>query len=203
MVWHLLVSHPALKTSADEVGVGALTEARRAVFLDRDGVLNRAVVVEGKPYPPASVDVARGARRRAEALVSRLKQPGFALIVVTNQPDVARGTQSREAVDALNQHVAPAGRPGRVWRLLPRRQRGGVPAASHGPGMLLDAAARWGIDLDRSASWSATAGATSTLVGGPACRTVFIDYGYREQRPDPARHCHRSDPGGRRDLDRR
>ena len=75
---------------------------RRAVFLDRDGVLNRAVVREGKPYPPATLaeleilpGVARGARARSRAR-------GFLLIVVTNQPDVARGTQSRETVEEMH-----------------------------------------------------------------------------------------------------
>ena len=72
------------------MGVGAL----RAVFLDRDGVLNRAVVREGKPYPPASLDELEILPDVPEALAT-LKAEGFLLLVVTNQPDVARGTQQR------------------------------------------------------------------------------------------------------------
>ena len=72
-----------------------------AVFLDRDGVINAPIVRDGKPFPPASVEETEILPGVREALV-RLKGAGFDLVVVTNQPDVARGTQTREAVDAIN-----------------------------------------------------------------------------------------------------
>ena len=88
---------------------------RRAVFLDRDGVLNRPVVREGRPCPPQSVDEFALYDGVAEAC-TMLKDAGFLLIVVTNQPDVGRGTQSRAAVEAMHtklrtalQGSAPAG----------------------------------------------------------------------------------------------
>jgi D-glycero-D-manno-heptose 1,7-bisphosphate phosphatase len=73
-----------------------------AVFLDRDGVLNAAVVRDGKPYPPASVEEVRIPRDAADAL-GRLKRHGYQLVVVTNQPDVARGTQRRDVVESINE----------------------------------------------------------------------------------------------------
>ena len=69
--------------------MGVDRENRRAVFLDRDGVINRAVVRDGKPYPPARVDELEVLPGVAAAL-ERLKTAGYLLIVVTNQPDVAR-----------------------------------------------------------------------------------------------------------------
>lgn len=78
-----------------------MTGDRRAVFLDRDGVLNRAIMRNGRPHPPAGLhelDVPAGVR---EAL-GALRKAGFVLIGVTNQPDVARGTQRREIVEAIN-----------------------------------------------------------------------------------------------------
>ena len=54
VVWHLLVSDPRLKAGANKVGVRS-TVSCAAVFLDRDGVLNRPVVREGKPHPPSSL----------------------------------------------------------------------------------------------------------------------------------------------------
>jgi D-glycero-D-manno-heptose 1,7-bisphosphate phosphatase len=72
-----------------------------AVFLDRDGVINRAVVRDGNPYPPGSPDELEILPGVSEAL-SRLKAAGFARVVVTNQPDVARGRQRRDVVDAIN-----------------------------------------------------------------------------------------------------
>ena len=78
---------------------------RRAVFLDRDGVINRALVRDGKPYPPPSVDELEVLPGVPEAL-QRLKTAGYLLVVVTNQPDVARGTQSRAVVEAMHVRLA-------------------------------------------------------------------------------------------------
>ena len=78
----------------------------RAVFLDRDGVLNRTVVdAEGVPHPPAHVAELQILPGVAAAL-DRLTVRGFLLVVVTNQPDVARGRQRHEDVEAINQSLA-------------------------------------------------------------------------------------------------
>jgi D-glycero-D-manno-heptose 1,7-bisphosphate phosphatase len=76
-----------------------------AVFLDRDGVVNLAVVRDGKPYPPQSVDAVTVAPDVGPAL-ARLKAAGYRLVVVTNQPDVARGVQRRDVVEAINASLA-------------------------------------------------------------------------------------------------
>src|SRR5260221_7254233 len=87
---------------SDQMGIcGRDRESRqmksRAIFLDRDGVLNRPVIREGKSYPPARVEeleIYEGLRDQLQ----RLKDRGFVLIVVTNQPNVARGTKRKETV---------------------------------------------------------------------------------------------------------
>jgi len=159
---------------------------RPAVFLDRDGTLNAAVVRDGKPYPPATV---------AELVLlpgvvegcARLKAAGFALVVATNQPDVGRGTQSRERVEAIH---------ARLGALLPIERvevsydPGGEeppsPFRKPAPGLLLRAARELGLDLARS--WMVGDRWRDVDCGRNAgCRTVFIDCGYREQlraRPD-------------------
>ncbi len=71
---------------------------RPAVFLDRDGVINRAFVRRGTPHPPASPAELKILPGVPEAL-NVLRARGYSLIVVTNQPDVARGTSSRALVD--------------------------------------------------------------------------------------------------------
>ena len=74
---------------------------RRAVFLDRDGTLNRTVVRDGRPFPPASLaelEMLPGVERALEDL----RGAGFMNIVVTNQPDVATGKSTREAVEAIH-----------------------------------------------------------------------------------------------------
>ena len=154
---------------------------RRAVFLDRDGVLNRAFVREGKPYPPdslASLEVLPGV---AEACAA-LRAAGFLLIVVTNQPDLARGTTRREDVDVLNR---------RLFELLPLDE---IRVCPHDdgdrcecrkplPGLLLAAARERGLDLRHSVMvgdrWrDIEAGKRA------GCWTVFVNHGYTERRPE-------------------
>jgi D-glycero-D-manno-heptose 1,7-bisphosphate phosphatase len=84
------------------VGIG---QVRRAVFLDRDGVLNAVTIRDGRPHPPDSVDDV-SIYPDVLGSLQRLKAAGYALIVVTNQPDVARGAQSRAAVEAINAYLA-------------------------------------------------------------------------------------------------
>src|SRR5215469_16245282 len=82
----------------------AVGESKKAVFLDRDGVLNKAVVRAGRPYPPASVEEVELVPGVPEACAA-LHAAGALLFCVTNQPDVARGTARREDVAAINQHL--------------------------------------------------------------------------------------------------
>ena len=87
---------------AYQVGINSLT--RRAVFLDRDGVLNRAIVRNGKPYPPQTLEEFEILPEVPQAL-RLLGQAGFRLVVVTNRPDVARRVQQRSVVEAINREL--------------------------------------------------------------------------------------------------
>jgi len=120
----------------------------RAVFLDRDGVLIRTFVRQGVPHPPQTLDQVEVLPGVAHAL-HMLRVEGFELVVVTNQPDVARGTQTRGAVEAINAELG---------RQLPLDE---ICVCYHdtadrcacrkpAPGMLLAAAQRRGIDLASS-----------------------------------------------------
>lgn len=153
----------------------------RAVFLDRDGVLNRSVVRDGKPHPPQTVAELEVLPGVPEAL-GRLRAAGFLLVGVTNQPDVARGTQRREVVEAINARLRDQVT---LDDLIVCYEDGPTaPRRKPNPGMLLEATERWGIDL-----------AASVMVGDrwsdveagrrAGCRTVFVDHGYAERRPDP------------------
>lgn len=152
---------------------------RAAVFLDRDGVLNEAVIRDGKPYPPAdaaALKIAAGARESLDALHAA----GYLLIVITNQPDVARGTQTREAVDAIHARLRTELPLDAVYACC--HDGDGCNCRKPKPGLLLNAAADLGIDLARSFMigdrWrDVDAGARA------GCRTVFLDFGYGERAP--------------------
>jgi D-glycero-D-manno-heptose 1,7-bisphosphate phosphatase len=166
------------------VGVGRpiATTAARAVFLDRDGVLVRAIVRDGKPYPPQDATDFVIAPE-APAALDRLKALGFRLLVVSNQPDVARGTQTREAVDAMNAALQSA-LPLDDIAVCFHDDDADCDCRKPNPGLITLGASRYGIDL-----------ASSFLVGDrwrdiaagqrAGVRTVFIDYHYNERRPEP------------------
>lgn len=151
--------------------------ARQAVFLDRDGVLNRAIVRNGKPYPPASLTELQILPGTADALAV-LQAAGFLLIGVTNQPDVARGTQRREVVEAINA-VLLAALPLAEILVCYHDDRDGCSCRKPQPGLLFQAAATYGIDLPASFM----IGDRWRDVGAghrAGCRTVLLDYRYDE-----------------------
>jgi D-glycero-D-manno-heptose 1,7-bisphosphate phosphatase len=162
------------------VGVGEIGVSRRAVFLDRDGVLNRAVIRDGKPYPPQTVAEVE-MMPEAPACLAKLKAAGFLLLVVTNQPDVARGTQTRETVESINASLA-ARMPIDGFYVCYHDSADGCHCRKPKPGLLTDAAAEHSIDL-----------AASFMIGdryrdveaaqAAGCFSVWIDYGYAEREP--------------------
>lgn len=147
-----------------------------AVFIDRDGTLNVSHIVNDVPHPPATLDAFRLLPQSAEAC-RKLKSAGFTLVVVTNQPDVERGTQSRIVVEAMNDQLI---------RWIPEIDRievcyapgRGVPHPDNRrrkpePGMLLDATAA--LDLDLGRSWM-VGDRTGDIDAGHAagCRTILV-----------------------------
>ena len=118
---------------------------KRAVFLDRDGVLNRAIVRDGRPYPPrnvAELEVLPG----VEQALTALREAGFFLVVVTNQPDVARGTTTKRAVETINAALG-AQLPIDEFRTCFHDSGDGCDCRKPKPGALLAAAAHYDIDL--------------------------------------------------------
>ena len=153
---------------------------RRAAFLDRDGVLTRAFVREGKPYPPASLAELEILPGVAQAL-QRLHAAGVLNVVVTNQPDVALGTQRREVVEAINERLSRQ-LPLDAVKVCYHADAEGCACRKPRPGMLLEAARELGIDLARSFMvgdrWR------DVCAGNAAgCQAFFVDCGYAEARP--------------------
>ena len=150
----------------------------RAAFLDRDGVINRAVVRNGKPYPPASVEEVEILPGVEEAL-QRLRGAGFAVVVVTNQPDIARGATTEARVGAIHAHMKVELGLDDI-RVCPHDDGDGCECRKPKPGLLLrepryDMAAsvmigdRWrDIEAGRAAGCGVT---------------ILVDYGYDEGLP--------------------
>jgi len=169
--------------------MGIHTLTRRAVFLDRDGVINRAIVRQGKPYPPANLDELEILPGVLEAL-SQLRAAGFYLIVVTNQPDVARGIMTWKDVETLNRALESQ-LPLDEIRMCCHDDADHCTCRKPAPGMLQAAAQEHRLDLS-----------TSFMIGDrwrdveagrrAGCSTVFIDHGYVEplrSQPDVRVTC--------------
>jgi len=156
-----------------------------AVFLDRDGVINHPIIRDGKPHAPASLAEFELLPGVKESLAS-LKAQGYLTLIVTNQPDVPRGTAQRESIDAIHDQLK---------KDLPLD---GIFACFHDdadrcgcrkplPGLLFRAAREFNIDLK-----------SSFMVGDrwrdmeagkrAGCRTFFIDWRYRNEPPNACDH---------------
>jgi D-glycero-D-manno-heptose 1,7-bisphosphate phosphatase len=158
----------------------AATKLRRAVFLDRDGVINRALERDSKPYPPRSLAEFE-ILPEVPAACARLKAAGFLLVVATNQPDVGRGTLPKEIVEAIHAEMCrrlPIDRVEVCYH--PGQGASDCDCRKPKPGMLLRAAKELGIDLARS--WMVGDRWRDIDCGQAAgCRTIFIDRGYAEE----------------------
>lgn len=154
---------------------------RRAVFLDRDGVINRAIVRNGRPYPPDTLEALEILPGVADAL-QKLRAAGFLNIIVTNQPDVATGKQRREIVEAMHEHLF-RGLPLDAVKACYHAEADNCSCRKPRPGMLLDAAGEFGIDLRKSFlvgdRWRDVA--TAQAAG---CQAYFIDFAYAEKIPE-------------------
>lgn len=152
---------------------------KRAVFLDRDGVLNRSVVREGKPYPPSSLAEFELLPGVVEAC-TRLKDAGWLLVVATNQPDVGRGTQRQEEVEAMHAEMCARLPIDRVEVCYDPGQGQPSEFRKPAPGMLRRAARE--LEIDLAQSWMVGDRWRDIDCGVAAgCRTIFIDYGYDEK----------------------
>lgn len=153
---------------------------RRAAFLDRDGVLNRAIVEEGHPRPPSCLSELEVLPDAPAALLA-LKAAGFLSLVVTNQPDVARGTQRRETVEEINSCLSRQ-LPIDEFLVCYHDDVDHCDCRKPRPGLLLEAARRHEIELARSYMvgdrWRDIEAGQNA-----GCWTVFIDRAYRERQP--------------------
>lgn len=154
---------------------------RRAVFLDRDGVINRAIVVDGKPFAP----VKRSEFKLIDGVefsLTRLREMGFVNVIVTNQPDLSTGKQNASDLDSTH-----------IWMLqtldldailvCPHLRTDNCDCRKPKPGLLEQARERFDIDYGKSYlvgdRWSDIE--VGQVVGLRA--NFFIDYGYCEPKP--------------------
>jgi D-glycero-D-manno-heptose 1,7-bisphosphate phosphatase len=152
----------------------------KAIFLDSDGVLNTAPIIDGKPAAPTNVNELEIPAEVKPALM-KLKTAGYLLICVTNKPDVERGLMTQQAVDDIYAKMRSDLPLDDVFICYKENSDCYKPK----PGLLLTAAKKYTIDL-----------ISSYMIGdrwrdigagqNAGCKTIWIDRGYAEKKPNPA-----------------
>jgi len=152
-----------------------------AIFLDRDGVINRNEIRNGRPYAPVDIKdfiLLPGVRNAVEAL----RAAGYLIVLATNQPDVRAGRTPRETIEAMHELLRQEVPIDRI-EICYHVDQDNCSCRKPKPGMLLRAARDLRIDLANS--WMIGDRWRDVAAGRAAgCRTVFVDYGYDEPRPD-------------------
>ncbi len=154
---------------------------RPTIFLDRDGVLNHTEVIDGKPYAPKKFEDFNILSGTLEAL-SALKKNGFALAVVTNQPDVGNGTVEKKIIDQMNTKLLSK-LPIDIVKVCYHAKTDGCYCRKPKPGMILEAAGDLHADVSNSYMigdrWSDISAGNAA-----GCTTIFINNNYAEKIVD-------------------
>lgn len=150
---------------------------RRAVFFDRDGVINKSVIYDGKPFPPQSLHEFEWVDG-VETTLDSLNKAGYLCLVVTNQPDVARGKQTRNQVEEIHNHILATLPVERIYTCY-HDDEDHCLCRKPGHGLLLQAQQDFNINLKQS-----------YLVGdrwrdidaghAAGCTTIYLNYFYNE-----------------------
>lgn len=160
---------------------------KKAVFIERDAMLNEVKAGPKQPVSPLTLEEFRPVRA-AEPLLRRLKLEGFILIATTNQPGLSRGSLSRRELDRMHELLR------RTFPLddilvCPHDEADHCPCRKPQPGLLTEAAFKWHLNLDGSfvisdrwqdAEAARASGCTSLLLQSPWNGKVHHDYVLRD-----------------------
>ena len=141
---------------------------KKAVFLDRDGVINKAFIKDGLPDVKESI--------------LKLKKLNFVCLVVTNQPNVRRGIISKSTVVKMNNYLKKELDIDDFF-VCYHDDNDNCVCRKPKPGLLLKARKKWDIDFKKSFligdRWR-------DIIAGEnvGCKTIYINYNYRDKQPD-------------------
>ena len=121
---------------------------RRAIFLDRDGTLNKAFIKNGLPFSPSSFSEFEILPGIKESIL-RLKKLNFVCLVVTNQPDVSRGKIKKNVVIKMNRLLKSKIKLDDIF-VCYHDDRDNCECRKPKPGLIFQAAKKWNIELQES-----------------------------------------------------
>ncbi len=152
----------------------------KAVFLDRDGVVNKALVVNGTPFSPRLLQEVEIVEEVSNCVI-RLKKLGFKIAIVTNQPDIARAKTTLSKVNEIHDFITEETGITNFF-ICPHDDSDNCECRKPKIGLLLQAATRLKIDLKRSYligdRWKDIEAGQSA-----GCKSIFINNNYLEKAP--------------------
>jgi D-glycero-D-manno-heptose 1,7-bisphosphate phosphatase len=153
------------------------------IFIERDAILNRVRVERQHQVSPLTLEEFHVNVAMAP-LLGKLKAEGFLLIATTNQPGLSRGYQSRRELDRMHDLLCRS-LPLDDILVCPHDEMDRCPCRKPKPGLLVEAAFKWQLGLDRSfvisdkwqdAEAARIAGCTSLLLQSPWVGDVHHDF---------------------------
>lgn len=156
---------------------------KKAVFIERDGILNEVKAGPKHQIAPLTLEEFK-VNKKAEPALRKLKTAGFVLIVTTSQPGLSRGYQSRRELDRMHEIIKKSF-PLDDLMVCPHDESDHCPCRKPRPGLLIEAAFKWHLNLDHSfvvsdkwqdAEAARTAGCTSLLLQSPWVGNVHHDF---------------------------
>ena len=153
---------------------------KKAVFLDRDGVINEAFIKDGKPSSPHSLNKLKILPGVKESIL-RLKKLNFICLVVTNQPDVPRGKIKKNTVIKMNNFLKKVIELDDIF-VCYHDDKDNCNCRKPKPGLLLQACKKWNVDLKKSFM---IGDRNKDIQAGEkaGCKTIYLDYSYKDIKP--------------------
>jgi D-glycero-D-manno-heptose 1,7-bisphosphate phosphatase len=153
---------------------------KKAIFLDRDGIVNKPIILEGKPYPPFIVKQAFLVNN-IKNMIDKWHKEGYLVIVVTNQPDISNHLISQRKVEKINRYLQSMAKFDDLF-MCPHNEKDKCNCRKPKIGLFLQAKEKYDIDLEESYMigdrWK------DIEAGRRAgCRTIFVNYNYNEEKP--------------------
>ena len=153
---------------------------RKAIFLDRDGVINKIIIKNGLPFSPSSfaeLEILPGVK---ESII-KLQKLNFVCLVVTNQPDVSRGQIKKKTVVTMNNYLKDELKLDDIF-VCYHDDHDNCKCRKPKSGLLLDAGKKWDINLKKSYM---IGDRSKDIEAGKCagCKTIFIDCNYKEAKP--------------------
>jgi D-glycero-D-manno-heptose 1,7-bisphosphate phosphatase len=156
---------------------------KQGIFFERDGILNDVRIERQHQVSPLTLEDFR-VNEAIAPLLGKLKAGGFLLIATTNQPGLSRGYQSRRELDRMHALLLQKLAIDDIL-VCPHDQTDHCTCHKPKPGLFVEAAFKWHLDLDRSyvvsekwqdAEAARTVGCTSLLLDSPWIGKTHHDF---------------------------